>query len=114
MDGVAELVDKGFFVVVLVAVGLVGGDFPSGGVGVDVKLGELVLDTDLLEFGLRLDLVAKGYSVVKNTKTQRKDTFRVSGFGKIERGLIIGVLYKMIFAPGHLDGFGMLLFDFAD
>ena len=76
--------DEGFFVIVLIAVGLVGGNFPSERVGIDFEFGKFFFDADLLEFGLGLDFITEGYGIVENAKSHSKDTARVFCFGKIE------------------------------
>ena len=114
MNGMVELVDEGLLVIVFVAVGLVGGDFPSEGIGVDFKFGEFFLDADLLKFGLGLNLIAEGDGVIKNTKTEGEDATGVFIFGEIENCLGVVVVDVSVFAPGHFDGFGVLDFAFAD
>ena len=69
VDGILEAGDGGFFVIILVAIWLVSGDFPGGAVLVDVKFGQFVFDGDLTEFGLGWDFVAKSHGVIKNAKT---------------------------------------------
>ena len=69
MNRIFELMDKGFLVVILVAVGLVGRDFPGSRVGVDIKLRQFVLNADLLKLGLGLNLVPKGYGIIKDAKS---------------------------------------------
>lgn len=64
-----DVVNKSFFVVIFIAVWLVGWDFPSGGVGVDIEFSEFVFNADLLEFGLWWNFIAKGHGIIKNTET---------------------------------------------
>ncbi len=61
--------DGGFFVVIFVAVRLVGGNVPSGGILVEIKFGLLVFDDELLISRLGWNFVAKGDAFVKNAKT---------------------------------------------
>lgn len=109
-----EIVDCGFFVIVFVAVRLVGGDFPCGRIEIQIELGQLFLDSDLLKFRLRWDFVTKRHSIIKNAKLDGHDTFVVFVFGQIESRFVIGVVDVVVFAPGELDTFSMFLLLLTD
>ena len=84
MYGAGDVVNGSFLVVIFVTIGLIGGDFPGGGIGADVEFSEFVFDADLLKFGLRGNLVAKGNGIVEDAKSEGKDAVRLLGFGEIE------------------------------
>ena len=83
MDGASEVVDETFLVIVFVAVWLIGGNFPSGGIKVDIKFSEFVGDGDALEFRLRRDFVAESYSVIVDAKAERENATSVFGLGEV-------------------------------
>ena len=84
VDGIGQFMDESLFVIIFVAVGLVSGNFPSDRIRVDLEFGQLLFNTDLLEFGLRLNFVTKSHSVVKNTEANSENAARVDVFGKVE------------------------------
>lgn len=105
VDRVGELENVAFFVIIFVAIGLVGRDVPSGGVDVDIEFGELVGDADAAEFGLRGDFVTESDGVVENAKTHGDDAIGFGVFGEVEGGFVIVVGEVAVFAPHELDGF---------
>ena len=109
-----EIVDCSFFVVVFVAVRLVGGDFPGCRVEIQIELGQLFLDSDLLKFRLRWDFVTKRNSIIKNAKLDGHDTFVVFVFGQIESRFVIVVVDVAVFTPRELDTFSMFFLLLTD
>lgn len=84
MDGTSDIMDECFLIVIFVAIGLIGGNLPGGGIRADIKLGEFVFDADLLEFGLRGDFVAESDSVIKHSESDGEDAVRFFGFSKVK------------------------------
>ena len=109
VDGSLKFVDRDFFVIIFIAVGLIGGDFPSEGIEVEAKLGQFVGNLETGETWLRRDFVAKSDTVVKHAKTDSKEAFGRRGLGEIEGQLVIVINHFAVFAPDRfpdlVDGF---------
>lgn len=114
VDGFFEGVNGGFFVVVFVAVGLVGGDLPSFGVEVDVEFGEFVFDFDAGESGLGREFITEGDAVVEGAETDSKEAFGAGSFGEVEGEFVVIVGDEMFFAPDGFPSFADGLFGGAD
>ncbi len=114
VNRMGQIVDKSFFVVIFVAVWLIGGNFPSSAVKVYIKLGKFILDGNLAELGLGWNFITESYGIVKYPDAESKNAPRVFVFGEIKSCFIIIIGNELIFAPLELDGFGMFGFLLAN